>query len=310
MKNICINIILPLLLIAFFNQKILGQDGWHFKVNKLKGKVKSITEMKYPVIENFGKLVKKNEKAIETHFIKLNNNGNILIEIGYDKDSLILYSYSNDYNERHQRTEHKQFDKDGNVEWVTKYTYNDNGKLIVDSSFYNGVNFSYMHNYEYDEDGNLTEKNEYNSNGNFSSKYIYVYNLKKQLIEEKGYNSQREQNIHITYKYDEFENLFKKEYFKNNKVTATYEYEYDKNRNLIEEKGIGENKYNLLISKYTYNEQGDCTGSGTFKITHTSKFDYDRNENWVKSTNYYNDKPEEKIAAPTYIIERKIEYYY
>lgn len=309
MKNIFINIILAFLLIAFFNQKVFGQDGWHFKVNKLKGQVKSITEMNYSIIENFGKLRKENEKAVEIHFIKLNNNGNILVEIGYDKDSLILYSYSNDYNEKYQRTEHKQFDKDGNVEWRTKYAYNDNGKLIADSSFYNGVNFSYMHTYEYDKNGNLTEKNEYKSNGNFSSRDTYVYNQKKQLIEEKGYNSQREQNKHITYKYDEFENLFEEEYFKNNKVTATYSYEYDKNRYLIEKRMIGENKYNVLIWKYTYNEQGDCTGSGTFNITHTSKFDYDRNGNWVKTINYYNDTPEEKIATPTYIIERKIEYY-
>ena len=141
--------VLSLFIVGFllfgFSQKKEKQTDW--EEDKLKGKVKSVTETQYRSVEKFGELQK----------------GNL-----YEK-----YTFKYDY--KGNKTEFADYNSDGSLKSKHIYKYDASGNVTEYAK--HKSNFSLIHKYtsKYDDNGNEIEKAVYKSDGSLKWKETYKY---------------------------------------------------------------------------------------------------------------------------------------
>ncbi len=277
-----------------------GTPQNHREQMNLKGSVKSIHEISYQAVIKLGKIQKgekKRENKNDTDFdLVFDEKGNRLEENYYNPDGTLSVKHIYHYNEKGNIEDENYYDSDWTLlKWVT-YTYSEEGNLSENRTYGNDYLFS-LSRYSYDEKGNKIEQINYKlDNGilfwdfHYDSttfyKFTFKYNEKGDMIETNSYDT--DGNLNYT-------------------ITSTY----DNNGNTIAEAWYGSN--GNIWTKKTYNEKGneteycsyDSKGNVAWKYTYV--YEYDSQENWTKQTEFKQYPP--ALDKPTYILERKIEYY-
>ena len=245
----------------------------------IKGKVRSIEEADYNAITKFGEIQKGELRGKGTTFY--NEKGNHIEAIG-DLGNKVTYKYDEKGNE------------------IEYHSYNSDGNLIE-----KGIN-------KYDENGYKIESNQYKSDGSLSSKEKYKYDEIGNKTEENLYNSDGSLISKNTYKYDENGNEIEMTtfYSEGNEYNGITTFNYNDNGYRIE---INWTSLNGLMGNKTinkYDEQGNeieirtIKYNGNFKEidNYMRKYEYDKMGNWVKVIYF-------QVESPSFIQERKIEYY-
>jgi len=264
----------------------------------LKGRVKSIKETPYHVVEKFGEVTK----------------GDINIEGGYLTDDywLLLSSiWHKTYNEIGFEMETKKYDANGNTLKRSVCNYDEKGKLI-DWKSYNTKGLESKTTYKYDEKGNQIESNSYNPKGELEYKNTYKYDDKGNQIEDSWYNN-RELNRKYTSKYNKKGIMIERNgYNFNGELDFKGVFTYDDKGNKIEMNSYNTDGQLKGRHTYKYDDKGneiekseysyEYSFIGELVKTESFKFKYDHKGNWIEKIEYENDIPQR-------IFEREIEYY-
>ena len=244
---------------------------------KLNGKVKTLTETWFKVVNVSGKAIKSD--TIHKTITFFNEKGLMTEFYNYEPIHTLLSRQTFIYNDKGKLIEYNLYKPDGILEEKRTYKYDDKGNRI--NCFFDS---SLFFTSKFDDNGNEIECIE--TNNNIKYKDIYKYDDKGNRIEEAEYVSGDSLSHIKTYKYDD----------KGNK---------------IEEKRIFYNSNEQWQNKfitYKYNEKGDMIelnssnleGKLSFKLIFN--YEYDKNNNFIRRTSYLN-------GTPNNIIEHEIEYY-
>ena len=164
-------------------------------MGKLKGNVKSFTEINYSVAENQGELQK--ESLIWKNVYKFDERGNELERICYSPNEDIDGKYTSKYDDAGNLIEKCIYDSDGSLVNKSIYKYDESNNKIewnsytsTDSLFWKVRKFV-KYSYRYDDQGNEIEENYFfpNRNSNSSYKCIIKYDSKSNWTQkEEFYN--------------------------------------------------------------------------------------------------------------------------
>lgn len=279
---------------------------------QLRGKVKSITEVEYEVVEKFGEPEKGKKKTID--YREYNTAGN---ETEHQLEDFTRAgaktAKSFRYRDKTKLVEIRE-EKEGKIS-LTKIEYNPAGKIgtvaITDSK----GSLEQRHKYRYDAAGLLTQIDFYKGDGSLSSKYVYTHNAKKQLARKESYEAGDLFDVR-TYSYDADGNLVQEtdlNFWSKTTDTITHGYRYNEKKQKVEESTINSReKLDLMFNNYTliYNEQGDLLSKSSFLEVETIAYTYDKYNNWIKAVKTSGPALEIKMFEKTQVIvERQIKYY-
>jgi len=267
------------------NSEIVSEND--LKEMNLHGNVKSLKELSYTAIIEFGE-IKKGVKGRENPwnkdgYIIFNNSGNKIIEYTYTAEDFPNTSRVFKYGVNGEITEMNWYAQDSILlnKWV--YKYDNEGNMVEENSIQSGDSLSTKTTYKYNEKGYVVEENFYASDGSHGSKRTFRYNLKGNNVEEICYDKDGNFDEKFIYKYDRNGNKIKFScYIVYETLNREATYKYD-------------NKDN--IAEWSYHESYD-----NYNKKHTYKYTFDKQNNWIVQVVYINE-------IPKFIIERKIEYY-
>ena len=257
---------------------------------KLKGKVKTITEIISNGIEKNGQIVKDesdeyqplikrtsfNQQGFITLTEKFNslpmvdpfeiekyfyNEKGQLAEIIRSEKKKEVAKTSFSYNEQGDRTlERLQLsDIDHPIDTETHYEYTSEGKQKISSEIRGANSEKIKIVSHYNNENVLVKKEEFDEKGTRISENIYTYNEKGLLVKELDNND----GSFMSFKYDTYGNITsiisKSE---GESETQTYKYQYDKQGNIVKEEfqllNEEEDYMNYSYTKnYTYDAQGN-----------------------------------------------------
>lgn len=277
-----------------------------WKVDNLKGKVKSFTEFGYSFEKLSGGVEQKKLFGKATYCY--DSLGNRIKDITYDSSinwcSINTYKYNEDGNQIEQIWEIRDgqrtvivdlYEIRNNIVKRTHYSTSV-GKTPVSSFIY-----------KFDTNGKIIEKTEY-SNGDLSLKYNYKYNSKGNLVEKLTFLRNGVLETKEFYKYDLNGHPIETIQYFNGKLRLRVNYKYDTKGNIIEEidyiktNGISRIQKTLNIYDKNGNKIEIITSDATEKFRQTETYEYDERGNWIKKTGLYNN-------GRGYYIERRYEFY-
>lgn len=199
-------------------------------VQRLKGKVQTMTETVYP-----GKNVKK--FSLKNMF-KYDENGN--------------------------RLELTNYKPDGSVNSIVRTAYDSSGKVVSEETILADGTIDTKSVVKTDENGNRVEQNDIKQkskgNNNFNRKYLYRYDAKAHMLEWLAY--QGNGNFFFKYNFTYDPNGNRTEWLQltqTNALIGKVEYKYDDKNNII-----GENKYKgdgTLTESSTFTYEFDKKGN-------------------------------------------------
>lgn len=235
MKKLDFYIIIFLSLLCFScssDEEIMND----LKENNLKGKVKSMEEAVYDVVENDSGIEKSNLNW--KHLVIYNKEGNRIMKKTYKLDGSVEGVYMFNYDEKGRLIE----EVGGDVErkYLTKmiYQYDNKGRMIEENLW----TPEYAHpihttTHEYDEKGIQTESIIwYTSKKNrVMWKYVYEYNDKGQQSVETLYKEDGSLERKNLYEYNDKGDMISEivESDRFDTSVYTYNYEYDEKGNWI-----------------------------------------------------------------------------
>lgn len=341
--NQLIKISLPALILFIFSyisakaQNYPDISGGQVKntfIDKLKGRVKSITEIDYTSKEKFGeahkdKIIHKiiyqyDDRGNKTeedrhgsrkHTMKYDFKNNIVEEMwvnsvnaewGNLEPGSFVGRYVSSYNERGNKLEETSYNSDGTLYEKYIYKYDKKGNKIEFNWYNSNGSLSNRKTYKHDDIGNLIEEIHYFSDGNLDEKNTYKYDNQRNRIEENWVNSGGNKSKN-TYKYDANRNIIES-ILDDGYNYEKHTYRYDKKDYLIEDKSLYEKGSLPNKHAYKYDDKGNrieeifYTENGAVYSKKTWKYVYDNTGNWLKKTAFENNKPMS-------ITEREIEYY-
>ncbi len=239
-------------------------------MQKVKGKVKSLTEINHLLSEDYE--AQPESKTNWKIIYKFDHKGNEIERISYTRDDQLDARYLSVYDQDNNLTEKKIFDSEGSlihnslweydskgnktgwtsINWIPEffwkrkksirytYKYDEHGNEIEESLMVPfGIFFSKPEKkvnfiYRYDESGNLIEENWYNPDGSFDSKFTYKYDEKGNRTEWSIYNNNNVLNGKSVFKYDDLGNKNEeKRYNAEGELTDLFAFEYDEAGNEI-----------------------------------------------------------------------------
>tara|TARA_B100000963_G_C22573034_1_gene647018 strand:- start:699 stop:1472 length:774 start_codon:yes stop_codon:yes gene_type:complete len=237
MKKILSLIIVGFVLFGCFGKVTKESIKTDLEKNKILGKVKSITEFIYLVVENSGDIQKGDMKR-KTNY-KFDERGNKIETARYYPNGRLRWKWVSKYDQNGNKIE-----LSSSIGWKWTYKYDDEGNLI-ESAFDNSnksSNYTYTYKYDgqiyeikevrsrftgakdweatlkFDNSGNSTEETftDYDSDGSLYIKYTSNYNQKgnrKEKIENNSDGSS-DWKINSKYEYDSMGNWIRKINFK------------------------------------------------------------------------------------------------
>lgn len=270
-----------ILFVTCFAISATSQTNTDWKLNQLKGKVKSFT-----LLENY----RYKKEGTFTEWGILNNKkytfdnaGRYTEYVELTKTGSLYYKIKYTYQTKEKKATISYFDKDEKPTVKKLWSYNSKGQIIemLDYTKDNKADWRYV--YTYNTNGNRVMMESLRPDSTLYSKTTYRFDAKGNetgyLLETPGYaNSSRK------YSYDEKGNKTEEIWLDGkNEVVFRFVRLYDANGNVTEElKYKGPDKQ---VDKTTW------------------KFEYDTKGNWIKRTQYTSDGVEFDIA------ERTITYY-
>src|SRR3989339_340573 len=202
---------------------------------RIKGNVKTITEMVYSTNELDGKSKKNN---LESKIIKrYDTKGNLLTENVYMKIQQKEFLYSQvvyKYDDRGNQVEINFIGLNDSIEGKQVCKYDTKGNRIEEEGYKADGKFGGKSILLYDDQGNLIKRQ--NLIINIESIINYMYDSKNNIIEENRYNSGDSLYMRIKYTYDEKNNQTSLNKYNPDKLiqSITYKYEnFDKNENWL-----------------------------------------------------------------------------
>lgn len=309
--------------------------------DKLKGKVKSYTEISYEAKDHFGNIEKGKRKRrleYEDDFQKkYDQYGNLIEYNEYNSDSSLKYKSIYKYEENNKRIEDNTYNPDGSLVRRDIYRYSKTGKRTIERSTSYGKTPYNSTISKYEKNGNQIEVKYYNKDGIEILFNTYLYDEYGNMTEEKRFvhfNGALSFSNHLNYKYDNQGNQIEwSSYDSSGNLTSKVKSKYDKNKIIEEEYSDGEkriyiyddrgnqiemtrdlNNFGLGFVKffYTYDKYGNKireeqsqSNNEDYKVwnfANTYEYVYDENGNWIKKVEFIRGKAES-------IIEREFEYY-
>lgn len=276
----------------------------------LKGKVKSVVDISYQAINNFGKIekgIKKREShsdyklffneigcLIEETMIDADSNmfekwvfkhdgdGNITERAHFNYKGAFLGKWTYTYNEKGFRTEKSWLSPHADLCKKVLTLYNENGH-ICERHVYNHAGNLYMTlKYAYDDHGNRIEKRTYGSDDRMFLKHRYKYDKMNLLSEIEWKDILGKSGVKENYVYDDKGQMVNKIITNLKSSEFDFMYNYDSHKNLI---------------KLSWSEKRNNLS----KKGH-SEYKYDATGNWIERIDYKNDMVQ-------FLIEREILYF-
>ncbi len=286
-----------------------SETGW--SEYNLRGKVKSLTEISYEVVERNGKIEigerKRGHRPIQgqDYQIVFDNNGNKIVKIEYASDGSIENYVTYEYNKKGNKIEENVYDSDRRLERKWIYKYNNIGNLIEETYYFDGSLTSKRTN-EYDKKGNRIEANIVNYIAGFEQKVTFEYDNEGNLIETNWYSSGGRTTSKLTnkYKYDNKGNKIEENRYAFDSIFIFKRtYEYDNKGNQIER-----NQYDAdgrVVNRQSYEYDYDKQGNWTWRIEFVKEAPKHmalKQGTWIKRIEYVNE-------TPRFILVREIEYF-
>jgi len=285
-------------------------DKYSLSYYSLIGKVKSVDDISYQAINNFGKIekgIKKRESHADFELL-FNENGLLIEETTIDTDGNMFEKWVFKHDNIGNIAERAHFNYKGDFMGKWTYTYNEAGFRIEKNwvsphadlckkvlTLYNELGYVcerqvYNHagnlyltlKYAYDDHGNRIEKRTYGSDDNMFLKHRYKYNKADLLTEVEWKDILGKSGVKENYVYDDKGQMV-------NKIISNYKssefdfvYNYDQNNHLVM-MSWSEKRNNLIKNGH-------------------SEYHYDTVGNWVERIDYKN-------GMLQFLIERKIIYF-
>lgn len=315
--NIILNTIVLFFLVGCTSKEIIKND---LTKENLKGKVKSIRQTPYEVIEKFGEVTKGNVfddfSVTINSFMEFNEEGNVIVKKYYLPNGNFDRIYRKD--NKGNKIEENRYNSNGELFEKQVYVYDERDILIEDNIYRSDGKLSFKTIYKSDHKNNIVEEDVYNSKGKLKSKTINRYDKNRNKIEMiLSKENDEDYGFKSSYKFDENNYMIEEAtYSLKDKLKYKFTYKLDKSGNVIEENSYDSNNelQGTSISKYDKygneeerqykaikevdNYKGEPNGTTNRKY----KYKYDENGNWIEKIEYVN-------YIPKKIIEREIEYY-
>lgn len=317
--------VLALLLLFSCTEAKISNDN-DLKREKLKGRVKSITEKTFGATESFGE-TKKGDLYYQT-IDKYDDKGN-LIEILNGSDNKDGEKFINKYDGNGNRIEFCGYNLRDSLETRWTYKYDTKNNKIEDCCYKGVNNLESKVLYKYDNKNNNIEESSYNSDGSLKSKKSFIYDDNGNQIQVNSLNSFGNIGIESTSKYNEKGKTIEYCYCREDgSCSVKTFYMYDKNAFKIEETVViygrkDPTAYSDMLNRitYKYDEMGSLTEESSYyshvnyifgekrdpppeklNSTKSYSYEYDKIGNWIKKV----EKAD--IKQPT-VKEREIEYF-
>jgi hypothetical protein len=261
-------------------------DELIYKVDNLKGKVKSYTFFCYRFEKESGGVEQKKlfgkgtycydslgNRTKESHFepngdlsiyntYKYNEDGYLIEDSAVSGYTGPMHVISNIYDTKNNVVEYKFSGLSSPITCINSfnYKYDLNGNVIEKtvSSYYDGKSgWLTKYNYRYNLKGSLVETVTF-LNGVLQTKEILKYDLKSRPLEWIQFDSYGKQSFRFIHKYDTRGNIAEEIEYKYGVIKRRIFFKYDNNNNIIKtifNLGI---KYPLVTEKYEYDEGGNC----------------------------------------------------
>lgn len=189
----------------------------------LKGKVKSVSEVKYTIK---GSNIEGNSKTIEYYNLKGYRTEEYWINIKYGNSEKTTYIYDTKNN----IIELNNYDSKRKQDKRIIYSYDDKGNMIQETLYRGGViNYTSIYN----DKGKEVECKNYDEEGQLTDICISIYDEKGDFVEGKQYDANGKfigdfKKVHLdtgisilsglkyTYRYDEIGNWIEKTYYSKN----------------------------------------------------------------------------------------------
>jgi hypothetical protein len=263
---------------------------------KLKGKVRSISEINY---SGTGKY---------TTYLQFNPNGFIQEQSSFNPDGSLIRRWKFEYNDRNLKLKRSCYVLNDSLSEILYFFYNENDKITEEKLINPQGGLISDIEHKYDIAQNEIERRFKDENGKIQNRILYKYDDNKKVIEELDSNF-------VLHQYWELKNIYNLEGLNveilylslNDSLLKRSTYTYLNKH--VDEACFYNNK-NELISKttYKYDSQLNVTSKLTYypfdKKTEkrTFEYEYDKNKNWTSLKEYINNEPGD-------IIIRKLEYY-
>nr|MBP6721583.1 RHS repeat protein [Bacteroidia bacterium] len=255
------------------------------------GKVKSIREMSFSAIDNFGKITpgeRRWENPYEStdHYDEFNPEGKMIESSSYGSDGNLVTKGKMEYDSLGNQVETIWYDSNGKQLLKTTTKFDTNGNGIESIQYLTDGTRPLKTTRKFNESGNLVEILNYDGNGNIFGKIVNNFDESGNVIESTIFNSIGARESKYNYKYDNVGNKIEanitvEKFAFVAEESGKYTYEYD-NGNMVSECDYGPN--------------------GILELKRTFKYEFDEKGNWIRKTIFINQ-------IPSFIVERELEYY-
>jgi len=272
-------------------------------LQKLNGKVKSLTEVSYKV--------KRVHEKQEQSF--------------YGKSSAT-------YNLQGNKTIEYAYNPDGTLDSKSVFTYDNNGQLIQEDSYNPDGSTGFTNVYKYDKNGNMVSVNLYDAGGSLFLETLSEYDGNGNELTETNYSQEDQHDKHkdknkdvilnkTIWRYDSKNNPLEEQYYEGDttltrKTAFTYDndnnktgqdkseggmrikttYKYDQKRNPVEETQYDASGSLVLKIVTTYDDKGNDIAENYYDKDNnlltksTFQISYDKNNNWIRKVQSDNDR--------------------
>ena len=218
---------------------------------KLRGKVKSLMEIKYSVVEEVDSLV--NDTIISQKYTVFNESGHKTEAIIYRNGSEIASSKCL-FGAFGKQVELNEYDQYGTLYLTIAYKYDDKGYRIEANYDWSGqrrydenmqerdIGFEVLDEnpfikvtYKNDYRGFCTEEKYLKADGSLSFKYTHKYDFKGNKLEKNYFNSSGKLIWRTTYRYDRNNNMKESKLYRDNRIAvkSTFKYQCDASGNWV-----------------------------------------------------------------------------
>jgi len=252
----------------------------------LKGRVKSLTEIRYRIVKISGKSQKTYKGK---QIIVFNENGRLSQKIDFDDDPRDSRVYDRKlyvYNREERLIEIRGYGADSTLRTNCLFRYDNNGNVIEEDMSGPDKRLDARYSFLYDKSGKKIEMNRFNmkTGGNHDLKERYAYDLLGNITEKSTEHADGNFGSRYKYTYDAMDRIVEKNGFDFYSDGNNYEYKI----------------------KYRYDSQGNLISetekSKGIRGTTKTIISLDRQNNWIERTTTDTDKT-------VFIAERKIEYF-
>ncbi len=206
-------------------------------VQRLKGKVQTMTETAYPG-ENVKKFSLKNT-------FKYDENGNRLELINYKPDGSVNSIVRSAYDPSGKVVSEETILADGTIDTKSVVKTDENGNRVeqndIKQKSKGNNNFNRKYLYRYDARAQMLEWLAYQGNGNFFFKYNFTYDANGNRTEWLQLTQTNALIGKVEYKYDDKNNIIGENKYKGDGTlteSSTFTYEFDKKGNWVRQKKI------------------------------------------------------------------------